>query len=95
MVIKSAKHLISCEWKELHGYIFDMIRLNKARLSGWNVTPFLNNWFVDLSGIGSRSRTGLLRNIDTLFPWLQKWYKLSDMFAALLRLQVTVFLWYL
>ena len=67
--------------------------LSKTRFLSWNITPFLNNWLLDSSGIGSGSGTDFFGDINTLLCWVQLWNKLGDMFACSLRLKITILLW--
>ena len=63
-------------------------KLSKARLSSWHVAPLLDNRLLDLPWVGARPGADLLRDVNTLLSWLQKWHKLSDMLALPLRLKV-------
>merc|ERR1719367_1152015 len=66
--------------------------LSKTRFLSWNITPFLNNWLLDSSGVGSGSGTDFLGDINTLLSWGQLWNKLGNVLASSLGLQVTIFL---
>ena len=66
--------------------------LGKTRFLSWNVAPFLENWLLDSSWIGSGSGANFLGDINTLFSWTQLGHELSHMAASSLGLQVTVFL---
>merc|ERR1712177_1096 len=66
--------------------------LSKTRFLSWNITPFLNNWLLDSSGVGSGSGTDLLGDINTLLSWGQLGNQLGNMLTSSLGLKVTVFL---
>ena len=67
--------------------------LSQTRFLRRNVTPFLDNWLLDLSWVGSGSGTDFLGHINTLFCWGQLWNKLGDVLASSLGLERTLFLW--
>ena len=71
------------------------IILGKTRLSGWDVAPFLDNWFLYLSWVGSGSRASFSWNINTFFRWLEFWNQFGYVFALSLWFQVTGLSWYL
>merc|ERR1712027_193747 len=66
--------------------------LSQTRFLRRNITPFLNNWLLDLSWVGSGSGTDLLGHINTLLSWGQLWNKLGHMLASSLGLKGTLFL---
>merc|ERR1711872_723257 len=66
--------------------------LSQSRFLRWNITPFLDNWLLDLSWVGSRSGTDFLGHINTFLSWGQLWHKLCDMLASSLGLKRTLFL---
>jgi len=70
-----------------------MFRLGQARLSSWNIAPLLDDWLLNLPGVGARSRADLLGDVDTLFSWLEQGNQLSDVLALLLGLQVASLFW--
>jgi len=64
----------------------------KSRFGRRCITPFLDNWLFNLSGVGLGASTHLLWNINTVFSWLQLRNKLSDMLALNSWLQATFLL---
>merc|ERR1712002_1405040 len=78
-----------CVWQNFRFLIF----LSKARLSSWYVTPFLDNWLLNLSWVGSGARTDFFWDINAFFYWLKKGNQFCDVFADSLWFQVTCFLW--
>merc|ERR1712145_41644 len=66
--------------------------LSQTRFLRRNITPFLDNWLLDLSWVGSGSGTDFLGHINTLLSWGQLWNKLGDMLASSLGLKRTLFL---
>ena len=69
------------------------IVLSQTRLSSWYVAPFLDNRLLNLSWVGSRSRTNFFWNINTFLGRFEKRNQFGNMFANSLRLQVTSFIW--
>lgn len=67
--------------------------LSQTGFLGWNVTPLLDDWLLDLPWVGSGSGADLLGDIDTLLLGLEEGDQLGDVLARSLGLQVTVFLW--
>jgi len=70
-----------------------MFFLSEARLSSWDIAPFLDHWLLDLPWVGARPGADLLGDVNALLSWLQKWHQLGDMLALLLGLQVAGLLW--
>ena len=70
-----------------------LICLSQTRLSSWYVTPFLDNWFLDLSWVGSGTRTYFFWDINAFFSWLKKRNQFGDVFTDSLGFQVTSFFW--
>jgi len=70
-----------------------LICLSQTRLSSWYVTPFLDNWFLDLSWVGSGTRTYFFWDINAFFSWLKKRNQFGDVFTDSLGFQVTGFFW--
>merc|ERR1712145_31678 len=66
--------------------------LSQTRFLRRNITPFLDNWLLDLSWVGSGSGTDFLGHISTLLSWGQLWNKFGDMLASSLWLKRTLFL---
>merc|ERR1712145_19937 len=66
--------------------------LSQTRFLRRNITPFLDNWLLDLSWVGSGSGTDFLGHINTFLSWGQLWNKLCDMLASSLGLKRTLFL---
>merc|ERR1719454_43805 len=75
------------------GIYVDWSILSKTRLSSWDITPFLDDWFLYLSGVCSGSRASFSWDIDTFFRWFEKWNQFGYVFALSLWLQVTGFSW--
>jgi len=76
-------------------FFFRVVRLGEARLSGWHVTPLLDNRLLDLPGVGAGPGAHLLGDVHTLLSGLKKRDKLGDMLALLLWLKVASLLWHL
>jgi hypothetical protein len=64
--------------------------LCQSRLLGWNITPFLDDRFLHLPGVGSGPGTHLLWNIHTLLSRGQLGHQLGHMLAGTLGLQGTL-----
>ena len=79
---------------DVHLFLFGRTQnnLSQTRLFSWNITPFLDNWLLDSSGIGSGPGTDFFGDINTLLCRVQLWNKLGDMLACSLRLKITVLL---
>lgn len=69
-----------------------LLHLGQSRLLGRSITPLLDNWLLDWSGVGSGSGTDLLGDIHTLLSGLQLGNKLGHVLAGPLGLQTTLFL---
>jgi len=67
--------------------------LSKARLSGWDVTPLLDNRLLDLPWVRAGSGADLLGDVNTLLNGLEQRHQLGDVLALLLGLQVAGLLW--
>merc|ERR1719259_636985 len=68
-----------------------LICLSQTRLSSWYVTPFLDNWFLGLSWVGSGTRTYFFWDINAFFSWLKKRNQFGDVLTDSLGFQVTSF----
>jgi len=67
--------------------------LSKTRLGSWNVTPFLDDWLLDLSWVRAGSGADFLWNVNALLGWLEQWNQFGDVLTLSLWLQVTGLLW--
>jgi len=67
--------------------------LSKAGLGSWDVTPLLDDWLLDLPGVGAGPGADLLGDVDALLSGLKQRHQLGDVLALLLGLQVASLLW--
>ena len=63
--------------------------LGKTRLSSWDITPLLDDWLLDLPGVGAGPGADLLGDVDALLSRLEQGHQLGDVLALLLGLKVT------
>jgi hypothetical protein len=66
--------------------------LSQARFFGRNITPFLDNWLLDLPGVGSGPGADLLGDINAFFLGFKLGHQFGDVLAGTLGLQRTLFL---
>merc|ERR1712106_447923 len=67
--------------------------LSQTRLLRRHITPFLDNWLLDLPWVGSLPGADLLGDINTLLSRFKLGDKLGHMLAGTLGLKSTLFLW--
>ena len=65
--------------------------LGQSRFFSWNITPFLDDWFLHLSGITSAPGANFFGNVNAFLLRFQKRNKFGDELASLLGFEVTSF----
>lgn len=65
--------------------------LGQSRFFSWNITPFLDDWFLHLSGIASAPGANFFGNVNAFLLRFQKRNKFGDELASLLGFEVTSF----
>jgi len=73
---------------EIDGNGFD---LGQSRLFRRDITPLLDDWFLDLSGVSSAPGANFLGNVNAFLLRFQKWHKFGDKLARLLGFEVASF----
>jgi len=66
--------------------------LSQTRFFRRNITPFLDNWLLDLPGVGSGPGADLLGDINAFFLGFKLGHQFGDVLAGTLGLQRTLFL---
>merc|ERR1712106_1228106 len=77
---------------ERHHICWSEFQLSQTRFLRRHITPFLDNWLLDLPWVGSLPGADLLGDINTLLGRLKLGDKLGHMLAGTLGLKSTLFL---
>ena len=67
---------------------FPNVALGKARFGSWDITPLLDDWLLDLPGVGAGSGADLLGDVNALLSRLEERHQFGDVLTLLLGLKV-------
>merc|ERR1712128_179829 len=81
-----------CVLGERHHICWSEFQLSQTRFLRRHITPFLDNWLLDLPWVGSGPGADLLGDINTFLLGLKFRHKFGDMLTGTLGLKSTLFL---